>query len=270
MMMRPTLMAAAMLTAGLLAVPAQQAFAFQPLPTTGADIRVLGAQDVFSDPLFLGPGWNPTSQGYTQIHFSEQEIELDGEDVGTFYDAVFRNNIDGTLLFGSRVVVFEDDDDGAIGTLAEEEEDEFELNHTQRNGFLGYTTAAGWYRDTPNDLRAYAAAATSTFYDPDESIPLNSSFYDGNSVTFYSDISAEEGNPVSAWYVVKTNATAFAQWHCSAVPSGRRRTQDLHFRCRGTGARAFGVRDDGCGPAPVGRGHASSHAQRRLKAPARF
>lgn len=209
MMMRPTLMAAAMLTAGLLAVPAQQAFAFQPLPTTGADIRVLGAQDVFSDPLFLGPGWNPTANGYTQIHFSEQEIELDGEDVGTFYDAVFRNNIDGTLLFGSRVVVFEEDDGDAIVNFAEEE-DEFELNHTQRNGFLGYTTAAGWYRETPNDLRAYAAAATSTFYDPDESVPLNSSFYNGNSVTFYSDISAEEGNPVSAWYVVKTNATAFA------------------------------------------------------------
>lgn len=212
MMMRPTLMATAMLTAGLLAVPASQALAFQPLPTTGADIRVLGAQIEFFDPLFLGLGWSPTTQGYTQIHFSEQEIELDGEDVGTFYDAVFRNNIDGTLLFGSRVVVFEDDDDDDdIVTLAEdEEEEEFELNHTQRNGFLGYTTAAGWYRETSSDLRAYAAAATSTFYSPADDVPLSSSFYNGNSVTFYSDISAEEGNPVSAWYVVKTNATAFA------------------------------------------------------------
>lgn len=210
MMMRPMLMAAAMLTAGLLAVPAQQAFAFQPLPTTGADIRVLGAQDVFSDPLWLGLGWNPTAQGYTQIHFSETEIELDDDDVGAFYDAVFRNNTDGTLLFGSRVVLFEEDDDDDDEEVPGEEEEAFEINHTQRNGFLGYTTAAGWYRETPADLRAYAAAATSAFYDPDESVPLGSSFYNGNSVTFYSDISAEEGNPISAWYLVKTNATAFA------------------------------------------------------------
>lgn len=207
MMMRPALMAAALLTAGLLAVPARQAFAFQPLP--GADIRVLGAQDVFSDQLWLGPGWNPTAQGYTQIYFSETEIELDDEDVGAFYDAVFRNNTDGTLLFGSRVVLFEEDDDDDDDDVPGEEE-EFEINHTQRNGFLGYTTAAGWYRETPNDLRAYAAAATSTFYNPDESVPLSSSFYNGNSVTFYSDISSEEGNPVSAWYLIKTNATAFA------------------------------------------------------------
>ncbi len=206
--MRNTHFALAMLGASLFAAPAFEAMAFQPLPTTGADIRVLGAQDVFSDPLFLGPGWNPTAQGYTQIHFSETEIELDDEDVGAFYDAVFRNNTDGTLLFGSRVVLFEEDDDDDDDEPGEEEE-EFEINHTQRNGFQGFTTAAGWYRETPNDLRAYAAAATSTFYDPTEGAPLNSSFYNGNSVTFYSDISAEEGNPISGWYLVKTNATEF-------------------------------------------------------------
>jgi len=206
--MRKTPFALALLGASLFAAPSLEALAFQPLPNTGADIRVFGAQDVFADQLYLGPGWSPITQGYTPVHFGETEIELEGEDVGAFYDAVFRNNVDGTLLFGSRVVLFEDDDD-AIVPLVEDEEEEFEINHTQRNGFQGFTTAAGWYRETSNDLRLYAVAATSTFFDPSDAALLDSSFYNGNSVTFYSDISVEEGNPLSGWYVVKTNATEF-------------------------------------------------------------
>jgi hypothetical protein len=202
--------------AAILALPALPAVAgsFLPLPTSGSNILITTLANEANDPIYLGFG---IPAGYTQEFFSARPIlrvedgEDEAEEVGTFYDIVLRNASTGHLAFGSRVVIVgeeeDDDDGGGIAVLEEEgEEDEIELNHVQRLGFAGYTTQAGWYRETDDDLRPFAVGMTSSFY-PDG--PLDGSFYDPNAATFRTDINPEEGQPSSGWYLVHTNATAY-------------------------------------------------------------
>lgn len=203
--MRQTKLATALLAASLLLVPALDALAFQPLPTTGSDIRILGTNNQNTDPLFLGDGWTPGANGYVlaaPIRESDLIIDDGGnlEEAGEVFDAVWRNTSDNTLLFATRLVL-----DAA-------EADDLEINHIGRFGFAGFTTAVGWYFETDDDASAAGAARTSDFenFSDDPLEPLSDSSFDANAVAFSTDINVEEGVLSSAWYVVKTNATAYA------------------------------------------------------------
>jgi len=115
---------------------------------------------------------------------------------------VYRNNTDNMLLFATRLQVFTEDPP----------EPDLELNHIQRFGFSGYTTAAGWYfpEGDVDGFRLRSVARTSEFFSNTAGTLLSDSAYDANVVTFNTDISIAEGAPNSAWFAIKTNATEFS------------------------------------------------------------
>jgi len=202
--MRHTKLATALLGASLLLAPALEALAFQPLPSTGSDIRVLGTNNLNTDPLFVD-GF-PTLQGYTLADSASWTIQVDEgggdiEDIGTIFDAVYRNNSDNTLVFATRLDVI----------TIDPPEPDLEINYIQRSGYAGFTTAGGWFFPESGDgFRLRSVARTDQFFSNSPGSLLPDSAYNANYVTFNTDISIAEGNPSSAWYAVKTNATQYA------------------------------------------------------------
>ncbi|MEQ8660221.1 MAG: hypothetical protein RLW62_05340 [Gammaproteobacteria bacterium] len=101
-----------------LAIPAQAAFT--DLPTAGT-LRVYGSNNPASDQLLLAPGAQTgfvlpftfdLPANFTQLAARSTTFELPDEDdptvfeeVGEFHDAVFRDENDGKLVFGSRIVM---------------------------------------------------------------------------------------------------------------------------------------------------------------------
>lgn len=204
--MRNTRLATALLGAALLSLPAIEALAgdFQTLPSIGADIRIRGTNSQATDPLFID-GF-PALQGYTPAASNSSTIQVDEgggdiEDIGTIFDAVFRHDVDNTLVFATRIEIITEDPP----------EPDLEINYIQRSGYAGYTAAGGWFFPESGDgFRLRSVARTDQFFSNTAATLLPASAYNANFVTFNTDISIAEANPNSAWYAVKTNATDFA------------------------------------------------------------
>ncbi|WP_439537796.1 FxDxF family PEP-CTERM protein [Methyloversatilis sp.] len=184
----------------MLGLGAHAAHAFIALPESG-DLRIVGVSNAAADPLFLGFDWTPESAGYTRAARRISSVIYDGTDIGTFYDFVYRSTTDSTLLFASRFEL--DVGEIEIGDL----DYETEINDILRSGYANYDVSVGWYAATDDDLRLQSTAHTSNGVRTRPTNPVD--VFDDNVVDFRTDISVEEGNPSTAWYVLKTNATEF-------------------------------------------------------------
>ena len=183
----------------LLGLSAQSAHAFVSLPETGP-LRITGSNNPAADPLFLGFDWNPADNGYTRVARRISSVIYDGTDIGTFYDYVYRYT-DGTLAFASRFEL----DVGEIDTGAFAYETE--INDILRRGYAGYDVSVGWYDSgSDSDMRLQSVAHSNGV----RTRPTNPvDVFDDNVVDFRTDVSVEEENPTTGWYVLKTNATEF-------------------------------------------------------------
>lgn len=189
MRLRKTIIAAAL---AALSAPVL-AGGFVSLPDS-APFRVTGVNNSAVDPLYLGDGWTPQTNGYTRVARRISSVLYDGNDIGLFQDYVYRSDTDGTLLFASQF------------TLEVEEQNGYtlEINDIFRRGFAGYDVAVAWY--DPDLGSRLVSAAHSTV---GRTRPQQADIYSDDVVNLRTDISIEEENPSTAWYVIKTNATEF-------------------------------------------------------------
>jgi hypothetical protein len=167
-------------------------------------VRIFGNANPAFDPFYIPEG--PSDDGgltfalpgnFSVLALRETEFELPDEDdgeleeVGTFFDVVLRDASDGMLVFGSRIVM--------------DPAEEGEINDIFRRGFTGWGADFGWVAATANDLRLYSAGRTAGSHlatdDPD--LP------DADVIDLGTDVNVEELNPVTAWYLIKTNAPNF-------------------------------------------------------------
>lgn len=168
-------------------------------------VRIFGNANPDLDPFYIPEG--PSSDGgltfalpsnFTVLASRATEFELPDEDdptefeeVGTFFDVVLRDSNDGMLVFGSRIEMDLDE--------------EGEINDIYRRGFTGWGADFGWLAITANDLRLYSAGRTQGSHlgtdDPD--LP------DPDVIDLGTDVNVEELNPVTGWYLIKTNAPNF-------------------------------------------------------------
>lgn len=167
-------------------------------------VRTFGSPNPAVDPFFIEPG--ATTDGgltfalpeyLTLLDLRSTEFELPDEDtgepeeVGVFHDAVFRDTRDNMLVFGSRVEMDLDE--------------EGEINDIFRSGFTGWGALIGWLPVTADDLRLISAGRTrnSGLLTDDPDLP------DPDVIDLHSDLNVEEGNPVSGWFLIKTNAPGY-------------------------------------------------------------
>jgi hypothetical protein len=183
-----------------LAATSAVAGSFVELPSA-APLRKFGAQNLNVDQFYILPGpITGTSEGlntyapptYLELLDSrESEVEIaesagEGpEEVGTFFDYVFRDTTDSRLVFASRLVLTDDD---------------AEINDIFRGGFTGFSVAAAWTFATDLDLRMFSAARTST------GLLQGVDVFSPSEVNMRSDINVSEGNPQTGWYFLKTDA----------------------------------------------------------------
>lgn len=114
---------------------------------------------------------------------------LAGVPQATVYDFVYRDSSDNSLVFGSRFLNQQDNNQ--------------EFNYTYRYGFSGYSAATAWTYVTDGDLRMYQTGLTN-----DHSYNTTVA-YNGDAVRQKGDYSVSEGNPWSGLLLVKTNATSY-------------------------------------------------------------
>lgn len=189
MTLRMTIIAAAL---AALSAPAL-AGGFVDLPES-APLRVVGVNNSAADPLYLGDGWTPETNGYTRVARRISSVLYDGNDIGLFQDYVYRDNTDGTLLFASQFTLEVEEQNGYV----------LEINDIFRRGFAGYDVAVGWYGPELGS-RLVSAAHSSV----GRTRPQQPDIYAEDTVNLRTDISIEEENPSTAWYVIKTDATQF-------------------------------------------------------------
>lgn len=180
---------------------------YQTLPTT-PPLRVSGFNNTTTDLLSgllipSGPVINPAPGAsvkyappatYTQLATRTNTLLLNGTNVGTLTDFVFRDNTDNRLVFGLRVVLA----NSVNGTG-----NTFEINDFFRKGSTGFTAQAAWARAADNDLRMYAAVRTAVKFG------TGTETFDPDVVKFQSDINVSEGNPSSGYFFLKSNAPTF-------------------------------------------------------------
>lgn len=171
---------------------------FVTLPTSG-NLRV---EDYEQFQIDSGPLIGPNSYAFpsflTLVEERSSSFGLGGEVLGNFFDYVF-SDAAGSLYFGSRLVLAEPDGD-----------DYFEINDLFRTGYATVgDVAVGWSYVTDYDLYIYAAGRTSAGFGETDALDLDS-------VGFRSDINFEEGNPQTALYLIKTQATGY-RWLDNAV-----------------------------------------------------
>lgn len=122
-----------------------------------------------------------------QILFPEDGEE---EEIGILTDQVWRNNLDNTLVFATRVTLLPEIEDEEPGELEFEYEGEF--NEISRD-YGSYATSAGWFAQSTIDR---------TFDSVEK---------EDGVVTFVNDMSGEEDNPYSVWHLVATDATDYVE-----------------------------------------------------------
>lgn len=156
--------------------------------------RIVGVNNPATDPFYLGDGWTPETNGYTRVARRISSVLYDGTDIGLFQDYVYRSNTDGHLLFASQFTLDVEEQNGYT----------LEINDIFRAGFTGYDVSVGWY-DSDLGTRLRSAAHSSV----GRTRPQLPDIYSDDIVNLRTDVSIEEGNPSTAWYVIKTNATQF-------------------------------------------------------------
>lgn len=114
---------------------------------------------------------------------------LTGIPQATVFDYVYRDSLDGKLVFGTRYMNLVDNDQ--------------EVNYLYRQG-AGNNASTSWTFMSDFDLRMYQAGQTS---DHSFSATVN---YEAGIVRQKADISVTEGNPWSGLYLVKTDAVNYA------------------------------------------------------------
>jgi hypothetical protein len=228
--LRPTLTAAALTAASTAALAAGGLVELTP----GSD-RVFGDTTFNIDTPFVFDAQhvldqltlNPAATVFTLPLYlellaeRESKIVLEDEDnpgtlkeVGELEDAVWRDTRDGELVFGVRLEI----DEESPGVFAAAE-----LNDLFRGNFAGRTTFVGYQPVTGNDLRLISAKrAAESGVDFDLNDPIETAKADEveelleveldglDVVGLQSDINGNEGNPFSAWFLIKTNAPGFA------------------------------------------------------------
>ena len=144
-----------------------------------------------------GPFQYLPSAGFTQIDSRSTPIVNNGATVGTFYDFVYEFRPDPVgdpdtvfLAIGSRVVLLPNN---------------FEINDIFRYNNSGFTTAeAAWSRATDDDLRLYDAGRTTAKFLSGDPVT-----FDENTFKLRSDVNSSEGNPLSGYFYVISNAKAY-------------------------------------------------------------
>lgn len=196
-----------LIAAGIALAAAPALAAFQTLPTTGE--RVLDRTELEINRLFIptgpvaGPIIGPDGVPGNAYNFPnpatwvliseirESDVLLPEDDeleeVGEFFDAVFRDTSDNSLIFMTRLVL----------------EEEGEINDIFRSGFFGYEVQAAWTFSTDFDLRMFSAARSNVNFltGPD--------VFDPDIVNMRSDINVDEGSPWSGLYFLKVAAPGF-------------------------------------------------------------
>lgn len=180
---------------------------YQTLPTT-PPLRITGFNNVTTDLISGlkipdGPIINSAPNAlvkygppstYTQLATRSNPLTLNGQNVGTLTDFVFRDTTDNRLVFGLRVVLAATVN-GAPNT--------FEINDFFRKGNTGFSAQASWSRASDSDLRLYAAVRTAVRFGQ------GTETFDPDVVKFQSDINTSEGNPRSGYFFLKSNAPTF-------------------------------------------------------------
>lgn len=135
-------------------------------------------------------GSNSTFGTLTLVDYkiTENVTLLPGIPQATVFDYVYRDSIDGKLVFGTRYMNLVDNDQ--------------EVNYLYRQG-AGGNVSTSWTFLSDYDLRMYQAGQTND-------ITYNSSVsYVDGVVRQKADISVSEGNPWSGLYLVKTDAVNY-------------------------------------------------------------
>ncbi|WP_019881799.1 MULTISPECIES: PEP-CTERM sorting domain-containing protein [unclassified Methylophilus] len=135
-------------------------------------------------------GANSTFGTLTLVDYkiTENVTLLPGIPQATVFDYVYRDSLDGKLVFGTRYLNLVDNDQ--------------EVNYLYRQG-AGGNVSTSWTFLSDYDLRMYQAGQTSD-------ITYNSSVsYVDGIVRQKADISVSEGNPWSGLYLVKTDAVNY-------------------------------------------------------------
>ncbi|MBI1397431.1 MAG: PEP-CTERM sorting domain-containing protein [Betaproteobacteria bacterium] len=172
---------------------------FVELPTSDP-LRVGGSQNLNADQFYIAEGailstdqdgFNTYAPPANLQLLAEQStvVELEGEEVGAFFDFVFRDSSDDRLVFGGRLVL---------------ETIDAEVNDIFRSGFAGSSAAVAWTFATDTDLRLYSAARTAV------GIKQGVDVFDADVVDLRSDINVQEGNPSTGLFLVKTDALYYA------------------------------------------------------------
>lgn len=135
-------------------------------------------------------GANSTFGTLTLVDYriTENVTLLPGIPQATIFDYVYRDSLDGKLVFGTRYMNLVDNDQ--------------EVNYLYRQG-AGDNVSTSWTFLSDYDLRMYQAGQTND-------ITYNSSVsYVDGIVRQKADISVSEGNPWSGLYLVKTDAVNY-------------------------------------------------------------
>jgi hypothetical protein len=202
------------LMAAVLAVASTSASAFVNLPRS-EPLRVLGDSSPTSDQLFLFPGAFDGSNfalppslsmlafRETTFQFPVSRTDLRLLDFGVVQDAVFRDSTDNRLVFGTRVVMDPALVDAGLQDLgfAPGTGTNSEANDIFRYGFDGFDVAVAWTPATANDLRMFSGAFTNTGRRVD-GVGLDAN-YDPNAIGMGTDVSIDEGNPQTGWFLNK-------------------------------------------------------------------
>ncbi len=195
------------LAASLAAAAGPALAAFTPLPTQGT-LRVYGSNSPFTDPLLLQPGVQTNNElpftfelpsnlvllaaiRETDFALPSEDEPGELEEVGEFFDAVFRDSNDGKLVFGSRIVL--------------DPSEEGEINDIFRFGFSNFDVEVAWTFVSSDDLNLFSAARSLNSNIEDDS----DDEFDADAVGLATDVNVDEDKPQTGWYLIKTNATGF-------------------------------------------------------------
>jgi hypothetical protein len=121
--------------------------------------------------------------------------------MGAFYDAVYRDNSDGSLVFASRLEL--------LPTSGVEINDIFRTGFGAFNVDDGASVRVAWSAATSSDFRLRSATRSAQglfkIFSPVTGVQtgVTPRTYDPDVIDLGTDTSAPESNPVSGWYFVK-------------------------------------------------------------------
>lgn len=156
----------------------------------------------------------PPPAGFVELDSRSHSVFVEGFNVGTLFDFVFRDTSDNNLVLGARLV---------LNPVVNGAPNAFEVNDFLRRNNSGFSNAwAGWSRAEDPDLRMFAAARTAVrFGEGTETFSLDT-------IKFQTDVNVSEGNPQSGYFFLKTDAPYYTTMANSlSIYQGGEEGQDL-------------------------------------------